>query len=109
MELFRTMDGERYGSLFWHLNRTVSAMGARTLASWLRFPLTDLEAIQRRQEVLGFAIKRRRRAVRVSICWQLYADLHALRRCVLFVGKHDERLTNLVANYKVAPSDKNVF
>jgi hypothetical protein len=41
-------DGRAYGSLFWHLNRTRTPGGARTLRGWLRSPLIDRNAIEDR-------------------------------------------------------------
>ncbi|MDX2112484.1 MAG: DNA mismatch repair protein MutS [Alphaproteobacteria bacterium] len=50
LELMQTLSGERRGSLFWVMDETVTASGARLLASWLCAPLTDPQAILRRQE-----------------------------------------------------------
>jgi DNA mismatch repair protein MutS len=49
LELFEGLQaGERETSLFAHLDRTVTPMGRRRLAGWLRAPLRDLEAIEAR-------------------------------------------------------------
>jgi DNA mismatch repair protein MutS len=50
LELTRTLrDGKREGSLLHVIDRTQTPMGARRLAEWLTSPLTDLDAIERRQ------------------------------------------------------------
>jgi DNA mismatch repair protein MutS len=45
-------DAPRNTSLYGALNRTVTPMGARRLRDWLSQPLSDLKAIQQRQEVV---------------------------------------------------------
>ncbi|WP_422880279.1 DNA mismatch repair protein MutS [Moorella sulfitireducens] len=44
---------KREGSLLWVLDKTVTAMGARTLRRWLDQPLVQVEAIKARQEGVG--------------------------------------------------------
>ena len=49
LELTRTLrDGTRDGSLLAIIDRTVTAMGSRMLATWLASPLTDLASIELR-------------------------------------------------------------
>lgn len=50
LELTRTLQGERKGSLLATIDCTVTGAGARLLQSRLSSPLTDLEAIKQRQE-----------------------------------------------------------
>lgn len=50
LELTRTLQGERKGSLLATIDRTVTGAGARLLQSRLSSPLTDLEAIKQRQD-----------------------------------------------------------
>ncbi len=52
LELVATGDGERKGSLLGLLDETATAMGSRTLAHWILYPLTDLEAIRRRHDAV---------------------------------------------------------
>lgn len=50
LELFSTLrDHKKEGSLLCALDRTVTAMGARLLRSWLEFPLLDISEITERQ------------------------------------------------------------
>jgi DNA mismatch repair protein MutS len=49
LELFKTMRRQTdEGSLFYILDRTVTAMGSRMLKQWIGYPLIDLEGIRRR-------------------------------------------------------------
>ena len=52
LELVRTLDGERRGSLLELLDETKTPMGARTLRSQLLEPLTDVERIRRRHDAV---------------------------------------------------------
>ncbi len=53
LELTRTMrDGQREGSLLSVIDRTVTPVGSRMLADWIANPLTDLEAIRQRHDVI---------------------------------------------------------
>jgi len=52
LELVRTLDGERRGSLLDLLDETKTPMGARTLRSQLLEPLTDVERIRRRHDAV---------------------------------------------------------
>jgi DNA mismatch repair protein MutS len=50
LEITQTQrDGTYNGSLLWALDRTVTAMGGRTLRRWLLQPLLDVNGIQSRQ------------------------------------------------------------
>ena len=51
LELFRSIaDGGRTGTLLWHLDRTTTPMGARTLRKWLQYPLVSVDAVRARHE-----------------------------------------------------------
>ncbi|MEM7436987.1 MAG: DNA mismatch repair protein MutS [Myxococcota bacterium] len=52
LELVRTLDGKRQGSLLGLLDETETPMGARTLRSRLLEPLTDVERIRRRHDAV---------------------------------------------------------
>jgi DNA mismatch repair protein MutS len=63
LELERTLaGGKRRGSLLGLLDRTATALGARRLAEWLRYPLLDAAAIGERldavEEICGSAVLR---------------------------------------------------
>jgi len=52
LELVRTLDGERRGSLLHLLDETKTSMGARTLRARLLEPLTDVKRIRRRHDAV---------------------------------------------------------
>jgi len=53
LELTRTLrEGRTPGSLFWALDATVTAMGARLLRRWIHQPLLDLERIETRLDAV---------------------------------------------------------
>jgi DNA mismatch repair protein MutS len=53
LEITQTQrDGTYNGSLLWALDRTVTAMGGRTLRRWLLQPLLDVAGIQARQATI---------------------------------------------------------
>ncbi len=52
LELVRTLDGERRGSLLDLLDETKTPMGARTLRGRLLEPLTDVDRIRRRHDAV---------------------------------------------------------
>ncbi|ABZ85122.1 DNA mismatch repair protein muts [Heliomicrobium modesticaldum Ice1] len=54
LELTRTMrEGSRKGSLLGVIDKTVTAMGGRLIKRWIEQPLTDVEAICKRQAVVA--------------------------------------------------------
>ena len=69
LELVRTLDGERRGSLLQLLDETKTPMGARALRSRLLEPLTDIERIRRRHDAveLFFADARSRDQARARL------------------------------------------
>jgi DNA mismatch repair protein MutS len=58
LELSVTLSGDRKGSLLSVIDRTVTAVGARLLAQNLAAPLTDVAAIRRRLDAVGFFVER---------------------------------------------------
>ena len=54
LELIRTIRSEeKYGSLYWLLDETKTAMGGRLLKRWILKPSSDLDEILRRQEMIA--------------------------------------------------------
>lgn len=54
LEIFQNSRGDKKGSLIQAISRTKSSIGSRRLRQWLRFPLTDVEEIERRLDEVGF-------------------------------------------------------
>jgi DNA mismatch repair protein MutS len=57
LELVRTLDGDRRGSLLHLLDETKTAMGARALRARLLEPLTDVERIRRRHDAVELFVQ----------------------------------------------------
>ena len=49
--LYNARTGKKYGSLYWLLDETKTAMGTRMLKMWIDRPLVSLKAIKNRQDV----------------------------------------------------------
>ena len=58
LELTRTMNGQRDGSLLASIDVSVTAAGGRLMAQRLAAPLTDVASILRRQEAVAFFVDR---------------------------------------------------
>lgn len=53
LELTRTIRSEeKYGSLYWLLDETKTAMGGRLLKNWISKPSSDIEEIMNRQDMI---------------------------------------------------------
>lgn len=53
LEIFSNMiDQKKYGSLFWVIDRTGSAMGSRMLRRWLAYPLLNITEITKRYDAI---------------------------------------------------------
>lgn len=57
LELMQTLSGEKRGSLFSIIDRTVTSAGARLLASWLASPSTDAALIHTRQDSIACLVE----------------------------------------------------
>jgi DNA mismatch repair protein MutS len=87
LELTRTLSGERKGSLLKAMDRTVTGVGARLLASRLTAPLTDPAMInQRLDSVAAFMADSQRRDRLVAVLKTLPDLPRALSRLVLGRG-----------------------
>ncbi|RUM98622.1 DNA mismatch repair protein MutS [Pseudaminobacter arsenicus] len=87
LELLRSTDGGRDGSLFSAIDRTVTGAGARLLADRLMSPLTDPKAINRRLDAVAFFLTERRLGEALRACLKGVADMpRALTRLALNRG-----------------------
>ncbi len=92
LEIFETLrGGQRKGSLLSVLDRTRSAAGGRCLVEWLRRPLTDVLAIERRHDAVAELLEERSRRERVQERLGKLADLQRLAtRAVLGTARPRE-------------------
>ncbi len=90
LELVVSSDGTRKGSLLSVVDQTRTAAGARTLVSWLLYPLLDIDAIHHRQDAIE----------------ELFdADLGGAISAALGRIGDLERLVGRVASLKAGPRD----
>lgn len=54
LELNRTLSGEKQGSLLATIDRTITGAGARLLSSYLSAPLTNIEKIRKRLDLVSY-------------------------------------------------------
>jgi DNA mismatch repair protein MutS len=52
LEIFRSVRGDKRGTLLAHLDATVTPMGGRRLRTWLAFPLQDTRRIRKRHDAV---------------------------------------------------------
>ena len=92
LEITETVrDNVRHGSLLWALDRTRTAMGARTLQRWLLQPLLDPKGIQARQATIAELTKN----------LTLREDIQKLLRSIYDL----ERLTGRAGSGTASPRD----
>ena len=97
LELTRTIrSDEKYGSLFWLLDDTATAMGRRLLKNWINRPSRDEEEINRRLNIVDTLIKNFivREEVRLSL-QQMY-DLERIIAKVSFGNVNPRDLLQLL-------------
>ena len=75
LELVRGAHGGRRTSLLARLDRTTTAAGARLLSSWLAAPLTDLEAISARQDMVAWFLAQSELATQLREALKQLPDL----------------------------------
>ena len=92
LELTETLrDKNKYGSLLWAMDKTVTNMGARLLKSWICQPLKDMDAIKRRQNIVKILVENSS---------SRYETINLLR------GIYDiQRLSTRLSNNSITPRD----
>ncbi|MFC4404504.1 DNA mismatch repair protein MutS [Gracilibacillus xinjiangensis] len=103
------MRNEKYGSLLWVIDRTVTAMGARKLKKWLERPLLSRQHINRRLDmVTGFYDQfMERESIRESL--RSIYDLERLSGRVSFGNVNARDLLQLKNSLSKIPSIKQLL
>lgn len=79
LEVIQTVrDGSFHGSLLWALDRTITAMGSRTLRRWLLQPLKDIDQIQARLDTIQELINGHDLRQRLRQCLKEVYDIERL-------------------------------
>ena len=91
LELTRTLSGDTTGSVLWAMDRTVTAVGARGLASRLADPLRSPDAINERLDAVGY--------------FHSHADLRSSLRTLLAAMPDPDRALSRLALKRGGPRD----
>ncbi len=99
-------DHEKYGSLFWLLDMTKSAMGARLLKSYIDRPLLKKEAIEERLDIVEIFTQQfiQRESIK-EILKEIY-DLERLSSRIAFGNINARDLKWIASSLKVLPELK---
>jgi DNA mismatch repair protein MutS len=105
LELFRNgEDGSRRYTLIERVDRTRTPLGARRLARWMAYPLTDPDAIGRRQQDVAFLAERDRPRARLRDAVRGVRDLERLLARVARPGATPRDLAALRDSLEALPA-----
>ena len=92
LELTETLrEKNKYGSLLWATDKTVTSMGARLLKSWIRQPLKDINRIRKRQEAVKLIVDNPKERFELQDCLRNIYDI--------------QRLSTRLSNSSAVPKD----
>lgn len=92
LELTETLrEKNKYGSLLWAIDRTVTNMGARLLKSWICQPLKNIDKIRQRQDIVDILVEKT----------DFRLDLHKILKNIYDI----QRLSTKVSNATATPRD----
>ncbi len=104
LELTRTIRSEeKYGSLYWLLDNTKTAMGSRMLKHWICKPSSDLEEILRRQDMVDALISNFMKRMEVANSLAEIYDLERLIARINYGNTNGRDLLQLKNSLKVLP------
>jgi len=103
LELFRTMRNEERGTLLWHLDDCQTSFGSRTLAEFIRTPLTNVSHVNKRHDAIEELCKRS--DVRIGLREALHgvSDLERLSNKFLTGSAHARDAMALMESFSVLP------
>lgn len=118
LELLKTSrNSQKFGSLFWYLDHTSTAMGSRMLKNWIINPLINKDEIYKRQKTVGLLIDNfielndlqdllsevydlERICAKVSVGSANARDLIWLKNSLSVIPKINSLLSKIGINYK---------
>ena len=107
LELTRTIrSDDRYGSLLWILDKTLTAMGGRLLKNYLVRPLQDLDEITKRQDIIACLLDNF--LVRQDKLKEIY-DLARLVGRIGYGNTNGKDLIQLAKSLEVVPHIKEIL
>lgn len=101
-----TRNNEKFGSLFWLLDQTKSAMGSRLLKQWIERPLVEQSIIEERLDIVEIFTKQfiQRESIK-EILKEIY-DLERLSSRIAFGNINARDLKWIATSLKVLPELK---
>ena len=110
LELNYTMRGnKREGSLLGAIDRTVTAVGARLLSSWLSDPLTDIVRIKRRQAAVEELVNNPQITDRIRNAFNGIYDIERLLTRVTTNRSTPRDLSYLGKTWRLMPEIKGIL
>ena len=92
LELTETLrEKNKYGSLLWAIDKTITSMGARLLKSWICQPLKDLNKIIKRQDNVKLIVNHSKERFELQNCLKNIYDI--------------QRLSTRLSNSSATPKD----
>ena len=110
LELIRTVrSDDRYGSLFWLLDKTKTAMGARLLKKFIIKPLCDVEEIEKRLNMVEVLSNNFLARVELMNLLNEVYDLERLIARISYGNANARDLLQLKKSFLVMPSIKDAL
>ena len=107
LELTRTIRNEdKYGSLFWLLDQTKTAMGARLLKQWINKPSCNIDEILKRQNIITSLVVNFMIREDVKLCLNEVYDLERLIARISYGNANARDLIQLKNSLAIIPELK---
>ena len=108
LELVETLrEKEKRGSLFWVLDKTRTAMGARMLRTWIEQPLLDVNAIQARLDAIEALNKNEITCAEIREYLNPVYDLERLAARISYKSANPRDLVALKGSLQMLPHIKS--
>ena len=108
LELVETLrEKEKRGSLFWILDKTRTAMGARMLRTWIEQPLLDVNAIQARLDAIEALNKNEITCAEIREYLNPVYDLERLAARISYKSANPRDLVALKGSLQMLPHIKS--
>ncbi len=101
--------GTRKGTLIAVLDQTVTAMGSRMLKQWIRYPLTDTDAIESRFDAIDEARNQYQATQAIRECLQKIHDVERLRSKISMGHANARDLLSLKQSLQQLPPVKTLL
>ncbi len=105
----RARDGKRQGSLLWVLDKTSTAMGARTLKRWIEQPLQDADAINKRLDALEDLMSSKALRERLGESFYSVRDLERLNGRLAYGNASPKDLLSISDTLEAIPQIKQLL